>query len=270
MNKVIFFGTPEFVIPICDALLDMSEVKFVGVVSTPDKPVGRKQIITPSPVKEWAQNHDIPVYTISQFPLPIIQPDLGILAAYGQIIPQEIIDLFPKGILVIHPSLLPKYRGASPIQTAILNGDPKTGYSIIKMDAKMDHGPIVYQFEEEIKSNDTSLDLYNRIFTKTAEVLKTVIPDYSEGKIIPQEQNENEATYCKILTKQDGYFELENPPSKEKFELMIRAYSPWPGIWTLHQEKRIKFLPNNMIQIEGKNPINIEQFKEANPDFKLF
>lgn len=264
MTNIIFFGTPEFVIPICDVLLQIPEIKLAGVITTPDKPVGRKQIMTASAVKQWAQNHEIPVVSEN------FKSDLGILTAYGQIIPQEIIDLFPKGILVIHPSLLPKYRGASPIQSAILNGDQKTGCSVIKMDAKMDHGPIIYQFEEEIKSSDTSLDLYNRIFTKTAETLKTVIPDYLNGKIIPQEQNENEVTFCKVLTKKDGYFEIENPPTKEKLELMVRAYSPWPGVWTLFQGKRLKFLPDNMVQIEGKNPVNIEQFKKNSPDFKLF
>jgi methionyl-tRNA formyltransferase len=270
MINTIFFGTPEFVTPICDALLDIAEISISGVVSAPDKPVGRKQIMTASPVKLWTQNHDIPAFTISDYPFSIIKADIGILAAYGQIIPQEIIDLFPKGILVIHPSLLPKYRGASPIQSAILNGDQKTGCSIIKMDAKMDHGPIVYQFEEEIKQEDTSVDLYNRIFTKTAEILKTVIPNYLKGKIIPQEQNEDEATYCKVLTKQDGFFDLDNPPSAEKLDRMIRAYSPWPGVWTLYQGKRIKFLPNNMVLLEGNNPVNIKQFEEANPDFKLY
>jgi len=273
MTNILFFGTPEFVTPICDALWDMTgsvPVNLVGVVTTPDKPVGRKQILTPSPIKQWALEKNIPVFTISHYPFPIIQPDLGILAAYGQIIPQEIINLFPKGILVIHPSLLPKYRGASPIQSAILNGDKKTGCSIIKMDAKMDHGPIVYQFEEEIKPEDTSMDLYNRIFVKTAEILKIVIPDYLEDKIILREQNHDEATYCKILTKNDGYFEYDNPPDKETLNRMIRAYSPWPSVWTMFQEKRIKFLPNNMVQLEGKNPVGIEQFKEANPAFKLF
>ena len=270
MTNTIFFGTPEFVLPICDALLEIAEVKLVGVVTAPDKPVGRKQIITPSPVKQWAQNHQIPAVSENhKSEIRNMKSDLGILAAYGQILPQEIIDQFREGILVIHPSLLPKYRGASPIQSAILNGDQITGCSIIKMDAKMDHGPIVYQFEEEIKPTDTSFDLYNRIFTKTAEVLKTVIPDYLEGKIIPREQNDDEATYCKVLAKQDGFFEIENPLSKEVLGRMIRAYYPWPGVWTLWHGKRIKFLPNNMVQVEGKNSLPFSQFLTTNPGFPI-
>jgi methionyl-tRNA formyltransferase len=281
MTNIIFFGTPEFVIPICDALLDMTRmnpVNLVGVVTAQDKPVGRKQIMTASPTKKWAQNHQIPVISENlKSSILNLKSELGILAAYGQILPQEIIDLFPKGILVIHPSLLPKYRGASPIQTAIFNGDQKTGCSIIKMDAKMDHGPIVYQFEEEIKAEDTSLDLYNRIFTKTADILKTVIPDYLEGKIIPQPQDETQATYTKILKKEDGFIPLEtlqNIASKRgetSFSLnrMIRAYSPWPGVWTLWQGKRIKFLPNNMVQIEGKNRVKFSQFLTTNPSFPI-
>lgn len=263
MTNTIFFGTPDFVIPIGDALLEIAEVKLVGVVTAPDKPVGRKQIITPSPVKQWAQNHNIQVANSKD-----LKSELGVLAAYGQIIPQEIIDLFQKGILVVHPSLLPKYRGASPVQCAILNGDKITGCSIIKMDAEMDHGPIVFQFEEEIKPLDTSLDLYNRIFTKTAEVLKTVIPDYLSGKIVPQEQNENKATYCQVLTKQDGFFEIENPPTKEILERMIRAYFPWPGVWTLYQGKRLKFLPDNKVQLEGKNPVSFPEFLKNHPEIQ--
>jgi len=269
MIDTIFFGTPKFVTEICDSLLEINKINLAGVVTAPDKPVGRKQLLSPSPVKKWAQNHGIPAFTISDYPFSIIQPDLGVLAAYGQIIPQKIIDLFPKGILVIHPSLLPKYRGASPVQSAILNGDTKTGCSIIKMDAKMDHGPIIYQFEEKIKPEDTSLDLYNRIFTKTGEILKTIIPAYLEGKIIPQPQNHQQATYCRLLTKKDGYFDYNNPPEKKILDRLIRAYFPWPGVWTLWQNKRVKFLPKEMVQIEGKNPVSYQQFKKAYPEFNL-
>lgn len=275
--NVIFFGTPDFVLPICEVLGDLKEFHLAAVITSPDKPLGRKQILTPSPVKQWALEHKIPVLTpekldqnflnilISQYP----NIELGILAAYGKIIPQEIIDLFPKGILVIHPSLLPKYRGASPVPAAILEGDKETGVTIFKMDSQMDHGPIITRFKEEIKANDTTERLLPRLFGKTTDILITILKPYIEDKIIPRTQNHKLATYCRILTKKDGYFDYKNPPDKEILNRMIRAYYPWPGVWTLWQEKRVKLLPNDLVQLEGKNPVSWRQFKQAYPEFEV-
>ena len=177
-QKIIFFGTPEIA---ANTLRTLYSIGFniIGTVTQPDKPTGRQGTMTPPPVKVVAQELNIPVFqpaTIrdGQFltQLQELKPDLCIVISYGKIFPPEFFSISPLGFVNVHYSLLPKYRGASPVQSAILNGDSKTGCSIIKMDAKIDHGPIVYQFEEEIKPDDTSLDLYNRIFTKTAEVLK--------------------------------------------------------------------------------------------------
>jgi len=263
--KVVFFGTPDFVLPIPQALLEAG-FSVVAVVTNPDRPVGRKQILTPSPVKKWAFKHQIPTLTPEKLDtnsqlsgearscfaglITNYHPDLGVLAAYGKILPQEVIDLFPQGILVVHPSLLPAYRGASPVQAAILNGDKVTGVSIIKMDEKMDHGPIVSQFKEEIKLDDTAETLYQRLFQKTAEVLVTILPAYIEGCLNPREQDHKKATFCKLLKKEDGFipygiiapkpgatskcklgpYEIE--PTPENLERFIRAMSPWPGAWT--------------------------------------
>ncbi|MBI5465080.1 methionyl-tRNA formyltransferase, partial [Candidatus Gottesmanbacteria bacterium] len=161
--KTIFFGTPEFVIPVAQSLLQAEYCKLCAIVTNPDRPVGREQILTPSPIKSWALKHDIRVIDSG---LKKLAPDLGILAAYGKIIPQELINLFPKGILVIHPSLLPAYRGASPVQAAILAGDRETGVTIIKMDEKMDHGPIISQFKEKILPDETTKTLRERLFKK--------------------------------------------------------------------------------------------------------
>lgn len=289
--NVIFFGTPDFVLPIPQALLEAG-FNLMAVVTNPDRPVGRKQILTPSPVKKWAQDHQIPTLTPEkldanhQSPITNYRPDLGVLAAYGKIIPQNLIDLFPLGILVVHPSLLPRYRGASPVQAAILSGDKETGVSIIKMDEKMDHGPIVSQFKEEIKPNDTAEALYRRLFQKTAEVLVTILPAYTEGRLTPRKQDHSKATFCKLLKKEDGFIDLENPPSPETFKRMIRAYHPWPGVWTRlrassaeaaakaeqgfgGQARIIKFLPEGKLQLEGKKPVLWKQFQEAHPEIKL-
>jgi len=167
------------------------------------------------------------------------KPDVGVLASFGAIVPKEILN-FPKhGILNIHPSLLPKYRGPSPVQTAILNGERQTGVTIIKMDEKIDHGPIVAQFKEEILPTDTAESLYFRLFSAGAEVLKTILPAYLEGRIELREQNHSAATYTKKITREDGFIPLEKLKAAiqginaETIDRQIRAYYPWPGTYTI-------------------------------------
>lgn len=318
MIKIIFFGTPEFVVPILQALLEAKDYQLAAVVSNPDRPTGRKQTLTSSPVKQWALTHKIPVLTPENLDenfksslrhqsygasatIRNHKSDIGILAAYGKIIPQEIINLFPKGILVIHPSLLPAWRGASPIQASILAGEKKTGVSIIKMDEKMDHGPIVSQFTEAIKPDDTAESLYFRLFQKTAEVLITILPAWIKGEITPREQDHSQATFTKLLKKEDGYipqevFEIIAPkrgqtskwkcklgpyeiePTAENLERFIRAMTPWPGAFTKvkiqrgEEEKRLKILKAHLlegklildlVQLEGKKPVTWEEFQKG-------
>ncbi len=285
MTNVVFFGTPDFVLPICEALKDLKDFHLAAVVTGPDKPVGRRQILTPSPVKLWATDHLIPTLTLSQFLSSRIRADLGILAAFGKIIPQEIIDLFPKGILVIHPSLLPKYRGASPVPAAILKGDKETGVTIFKMDNLMDHGPIITQFREKIKADDTTESLLLRLFNKTSVSLLTILKPYIEDKIIPTVQNHKKATFCSLLKKEDGQIDWRWPAPK--IDRLIRAMIPWPGAWTeleigkqesessrkrlkilkAHLEKEKLFL--DLVQLEGKKPVSWRQFKQAYPQAKI-
>lgn len=277
MTKIVFFGTPDYVVPVVKAL----HKKFVtgpgispivAVITQPPKPVGRKQILTYSPIDKWAHERQIETfYKASDLIESNLDFDLGVLASYGEIISQDVINLFPQGILVIHPSLLPKYRGASPIQTAIANGDKETGLTVFKMDAKMDQGPIVSQFKEEILNTDTFESLRTRIFEKSADFIADLIPFYIKQKAKPKEQNHAEATYTKMISKQDGFVVLEKD-TPEVIERKLRAYSPWPGIWSLHNEKRLKILKAHLalgrlvideVQLEGKNPVTYQQFKEA-------
>jgi len=221
------------------------------------------------------------------------KPEVGILASFGAIVPKEILN-FPKhGILNIHPSLLPKYRGPSPAQTAILNGKKQTGVTIIRMDEQIDHGPIVAQIIEEILPTDTSESLYFRLFSAGAEVLKTILPAYLGGRIRLREQTHSQATYTKKLTREDGFI----PPEKIKMategtnanlvDRQIRAYYPWPGTWTnlkLKTEnskpssKRLKILKAHLegkklvldqVQLEGKKPVSFGQFCEGYPEAKI-
>lgn len=285
---MVFFGTPEYVLPILKAV----HKKFVtgpgkspitAVVTQSPKPTGRKQILTYSPIDKWAHERKIPIY-YSASELLENPPDatLGILASYGEIIKKEVINLFPQGILVIHPSLLPKYRGASPVPAAIMSGENITGCSIIKMDEKMDHGPVITQFKEEILTDDNSETLRNRLFEKSADVLTEMLPAYIQGKIKPKAQDHDKATYTKLMKREDGFIDLTKDLSPVDSCNFIRAMQPWPGAWTLvklspkdEAKKRLKLLKSHIeeeklimdeVQLEGKEPVSWKQFKEGYKD----
>lgn len=282
--KIVFFGTPDYVLPVLTKLhrkfvMGPGKSPIVAVVTQPPRPIGRKQIPSYTPIDKWAHDHGIPMYySPDEYLASPMEADFGVLASYGQIIKKEVIDLFPQGILVIHPSLLPKYRGASPVPSAIAEGDTVTGVSIIKMDEKMDHGPIVSQFKEDILPDDTSEVLRDRLFKRSADVLVEMIEPYLQGKIKPKKQDDSKATFTKILTKQDGFIDL-NKKSGTEAELFMRAMSPWPGAWTLirlspedSEAKRLKILKAHLedeklvldeVQLEGKDPVSWKQFKEG-------
>ena len=205
--------------------------------------------------------------------------DLGVIAAYGRILTKNELNAPKYGCINIHPSLLPKYRGPSPIQSAILAGDKTSGITVIKMDEEVDHGPIIYQEQIELSDNDNFDILSKKMFLRAAEVLPQVIEDFVDGKIKPVEQNQAEVSYCDRLTRKSGYFDLNNPPSPEKLDRMIRAYYPWPGVWTRwspfakatgdKNNKIVKFYPEGKIQMEGKKVIPLQDFLNGYPDFPL-
>lgn len=277
--KIVFFGTPDYVLPIITSLhkryvTGPGKSPIAAVVTQSPKPVGRKQFLSYSPIDKWAHERNIPTYySAKEFLEDPVEADFGVCASYGEIIPKSVIDLFPLGILNIHPSLLPKYRGASPVQSAIKNGDSVTGVTIIRMDEKMDHGPIITQFKEDILPTDTSDVLRNRLFARSATVLVETIEPYKKGKIKLKPQNEEEATYTKILKKEDGFINLKEttPLVAERF---IRAMLPWPTAWTyLPNQKRLKILKAHLdekdqlvldeVQMEGKTSVTGKQFNEA-------
>ena len=281
--KIVFFGTPDYVLPVLvkihkSFVSGPGKSPIVAVVTQSPKPMGRKQILTYTPIDKWAHEHKIDIfYQSSELIKNSVKADIGVLAAYGEIIPKTVIDTFLHGILVVHPSLLPKYRGASPIQGAIANGDKQAGVTIIKMDEKMDHGPIVSQFKEETKPDDTTDTLRTRLFERSKDVVVEMIEPYLQGKIKPKEQNHDEATYTKIITKQDGFIDLEktNPEESERF---IRAMQPWPQAWTLIGKKRLKILKAHLengklvldeVQLESKNPVSWKEFKMGYPKVVL-
>lgn len=271
--RIVFFGTPAFVLPVLETL-DKNFI-VVGVVTTHDQKVGRKQILTPTPVKQWAIKNNKSVLIEEE--LSSLNPDLFIVAAFGKIIGKTMLEIPKYGAINIHPSLLPKYRGASPIQSAIFQGDKETGISIIKMDEEMDHGQLLYVKKIFLSNNDNFASLSIKMFQAAADVLPQVIDDFVREKIHPVPQNDAEATFCDHITKHHGYFDIDPPAGgllfQEKIDRMIRAYYPWPGVWTKIQmengeKKIIKFLPEKRIQMEGKNPMSYKEFLNGYPQLK--
>ncbi len=278
MNYV-FFGTPRFAEIVFQKLIEGGMPPSL-VVTNPDRPVGRKQIITPSPVKALAGRYAIPLLQpedIKNFVPTGHLPEgdklhFAILASYGKIIPKEIIGLFPRGIVVVHPSLLPKYRGATPIQSALLAGDEETGVSLIRMDEKVDHGPIIAERELNKELGIMSYEsLHDALAKLSGELLLETIPEYLAGTITPREQNHAEATFTRKFSADDAFVGEEELHKAETaggetavtIDRMIRALNPEPGVWTLRGGKRIKLLEAELvegklklkkIQEEGKTP----------------
>ncbi len=254
--KIVFIGTTEFGIPTLEKIKD----QLVLIITQPDKPAGRSLKITPPAVKIWAERNGIkflqPTKIIdAKQALLDVEPDLTIVAAYGQIIPKEILDLAKKGSVNIHGSILPKYRGASPIQAAIANGDPETGITLIQMDEKMDHGPIVAKRTTVIETNDTYLSLHHKLAKLAADFVEEILPGLAQGTIQAQEQQHDKATYVNMLGKNDGKIDWSTPAVE--IERKIRAYNPEPGTWTTLGGKIIKILeaevvPDHKIELPGK------------------
>lgn len=244
-SKIIFFGTPQISADVLLSLINAG-YEIVAVVTNPDAPVGRKQILTASPVKVLAIEKNIPVLTPNKLDENFIQElaangqgIMAIVVAYGKIIPQSVIDLFPVGMLNIHYSLLPKYRGASPVENAILAGDALTGVTIQKLVFKLDAGPIISVHEFPIDDKITSPEMKNRLTEIGSELLIETLPKYLAGEITPVEQDETMASHCKKISKSDGEIKLTDP-EMEKW-LKYRAHFGWPGIFYFDESnKRVK------------------------------
>ena len=232
--KIIFMGTPEFGALILKGLIK-NDLNPDLVITSPDKPIGRKQIITPPQVKVLAQENNISVVQPAKLKEIIedikkMNPDLIIEAAYGKLIPKELLDIPKYKTINVHPSLLPKYRGASPIQSVILNGDKKTGVTIMLVEEKLDSGPIISQEEIEIKEKETAKELHDKLASLGIDLLIKTIPQWVSGTIKEKEQNENEATYFNIIKKEDGKINWNE--SATVIERKVRAFDPWPGTFT--------------------------------------
>lgn len=261
-TKVVFFGASHFVVPAIDFLKKEYDVQLV--ITTETHPTDA--------VPAFCKQHGIPFISVSTLKglksishkLSAIRAPIAVLAYFGLIVPKDLIDIFPKGIVNIHPSLLPLYRGTTPGQISLLLGDAQTGVSIMLLDKEMDHGPILAQEKEDILPTDTSVTLYERLFAKGVMLLCAVLPAYLSGELTPIPQNHTKATFTKPLTRESGFLDNFKPISSELLDRLIRAYYPWPGVWcyTMINDKRlrIKFLPGKMLQVEGKKPVSYTDF----------
>ena len=224
------------------------DIEIIAVITAPDKPVGRKQELLPSPVKRWALEANFSVLEPDKIRKPEwvarikeLNPDLIILTAFGQIIPQEILDIPKYRALNIHPSLLPKYRGASPIQSVILNGETETGVCLMIMDAELDHGPILGKSKIQITNPKTTYkELSNQLADTGAELLIKTLPNWIDEKTKPQEQDQSQATFCRLIKKEDG--EIDWRKSAQEIERQIRAYQKWPESYTNFDNKILKII----------------------------
>ncbi len=280
--NIVFFGTPDYVIPILDMLhrefKESGRSPILAVVTQPPRKSGRDKTVTFSAVDTWTfkknervkeKSRHIPIIFDSENIIKRRLPaDVGILAAYGKILSKEVVNYFPHGIINIHPSLLPEFRGASPIQAAIATGKEQIGVSFMKMDEEMDHGPIISSFKEEVLPTDTLDSLRTRVFNRSAEVLKTLLPAYMSGKTKLHKQDHEKSTYTKIVTKDHGFIDwkylklalkgkkshdafdipfvegFETTYSPETIDRYIRALTPWPGVWTIIPENEASVQPH--------------------------
>jgi methionyl-tRNA formyltransferase len=247
--NIVFFGGGKFAAPSLAALA--KNFKIALVVTNPEKPTGRRQIPEPSAVEIEAKKLELSVIVTEKFndglanTIKAANPSFFIVVDYGKIIPREILGIPPLGAINVHPSALPKYRGASPLQTAISNGETKTAISIMLMDDQVDHGPILAQKKEKILPNDTYGSLYGRLSEEYPYFLVETLKKYLSGEIKPIPQKNSEATFTKLLSREDGRIDWSK--SAEEIERMVRAYDPWPGTFTEWRGKRIKILKAGVV-----------------------
>lgn len=241
-TKTIFLGTPDFGLPALSALLADPFFSVELVITQPDKKIGRKQILTSPIIKLEALKHNIQVLQPMKVKEAIeeinkIQPDLIVVIAYGQIIPADILNIPKYGCINVHGSLLPKYRGAACIQAAILNGDQESGLTIMKMDAGLDTGPIIYQEKVKIDDQETSNRLYKKLSDLAGKILPNILKKYINNELPLTEQDDTQASYIKTLKKENGLIDWNKPVLE--IERQIRAFNPWPGTYSLTTEDQV-------------------------------
>ncbi|MGG3693039.1 methionyl-tRNA formyltransferase [Heyndrickxia ginsengihumi] len=256
MTKVIFMGTPDFAVPVLETLIK-DQYDVIGVVTQPDRPVGRKRILTPPPVKQAAEKYHIPVFQPEKIRLPEslapileLKPDIVVTCAYGQILPKELLDTPPLGCINVHASLLPELRGGAPIHYAILQGKKKTGITIMYMAEKLDAGDIISQVEVEIKETDDVGILHEKLSIAGANLLSETLPKIIQHDITPIQQDESKATFASNIKRAQEKIDWEQ--DGETIYNQIRGLCPWPVAFTTLDGKNIKIWRSEKVSLHGK------------------
>lgn len=303
MARIVFMGTPEFAVPVLDALTRTTH-RIVGVYTRPDQPAGRGKQLRTSPVKQLAEKHGLPVFQPPTLrkpefiaPLRELAPDVIIVAAYGLILPPDVLAIPPRGCVNTHASLLPRYRGAAPITAAILAGDQETGITLMQMDAGLDTGAILAQRAIPIADSDTTGTLTPKLAELATALMIETLPRILGGEIVPQPQDDSRATLCKTIRKEAGLIDWTLPAIE--IERRVRAFNPWPSAFTFWNNMQLKVLhaqatptripsePGRVtmaqddiavvtgagalilheVQLAGKRAMRIEEFSRGQRDF---
>ncbi len=307
MTRVVFMGTPDFAVPSLQALFAGAPFDVVGVVTAPDRPAGRGRKLRPSPVKQAAQDAGMPVFQPKSLRsesaverLAAWAPDVIVVAAFGQILRPNVLELPPAGCVNVHASLLPRWRGAAPIHAAIRAGDDVSGVTIMQMDPGMDTGPIIGQREVRLEPRETAATLHDKLARLGAAALVELLPGYLRGETIPQPQPDNPelVTLAPMLKKSDG--EIDWTQTAVAIDRLVRAYDPWPGTFTTWCSQTLKvlkarpegitdmvrpglvvetrsggaavgtgkgFLVLRQVQLAGRQAMDIPDFLNGQPDF---
>ncbi len=302
--RIVFLGTPDYAVPVLSSLFDAG-YEVAAVVTQPDRPAGRGRALTSPPVAVWARERGIPVLQPPSLRPPevaealaALAPEAMVVASYGRILPPALLTLAPLGCLNVHPSLLPRHRGPSPIAEAILMGETVTGVTIMQLDEGTDTGPVLAQQEVEIGPDDTAGDLTARLFALGGALMARTLREWADGSIEPVAQDETQATYSRKLEKADG--ELDFTRSAAHLHNQVRAMDPWPGAYTTFKGATLKVLrtsalpapaeaapPGTVValdgapaavvtgdgvlafrelQLEGRRPTDAESFLRGRPD----
>ena len=242
--RIVFLGTPDFAVLPLESIIKSGKDTVVAVITNKDKPTGRKQILTAPPVKETALKYNIPVYQYDKIriegvnDLKNLNPDIMITCAFGQILSQEILDIAKYGVINIHGSLLPKYRGASPIQYAILNGEKESGITVMQTDIGIDTGDIILQEKVKIEDSDTAKELFDKLSILGAKCILKALDLIRDNKATFIKQKEEDATFSKIIKKESAKIDFSD--TKENIINKIRAYNPWPVAFFEYNGQNIK------------------------------
>jgi len=306
--RLVFMGTPTFAVRVLAGLTGLEDCEVVAVYTPPDRPAGRGRKAQSSPVKDYAVENNLPVIQPVNFrsdevvaELAAFQPDAIIVAAYGKLLPKAVLDLPPLGCLNIHPSLLPRHRGPSPVATTILNRDGVTGVTIMLLDEGMDTGPLIAQHEFFLQGDENTEDLTTALFELGGRLLAETLPQWRSGEIQSEPQDESLASVSRKLERSDGLADWNM--TADELERRARAFTPWPGLFTTWNSSNLKlvevsyhgvdssewepgtvfqtddpdipavvatsegFLGLKTIQLEGKKAVSVKDFLNGSPEF---